>query len=128
MAGERLRYIQTPDFETARKIVATADIFVAPSIYGESFGIVLIEAMAAGAVPIAAANTGYSTVMTGDGAALLVPPGDVDALASKIEEISNDAHQRDTLRNWGKNHAMGFDIQNVGPGFEALFQKAMSRS
>jgi phosphatidylinositol alpha-mannosyltransferase len=124
-ADDTLRYIPEPNTEEARNIVAAADIFVAPSVFGESFGIVLIEAMAAGAVPIAAANTGYSTVMTGMGKSLLVPPGDEVALASKIEEISNDPLLRGKLRDWGKGHAMTYDIHNVGPTYEQLFQKVL---
>src|SRR5262249_15060648 len=55
---------------------STCDIFCAPSLYGESFGIVLAEAMASGKPVVAAANAGYRTLLTGEAARFLVPPGD----------------------------------------------------
>lgn len=122
-AGDgRLRYVPAPDPEAARALMAQADIFVAPSIYGESFGIVLIEAMAAQAVPVAAANSGYATVLTDQGADLLVPPKDVRALAAKIIALANDPVGREKLRQWGAAHAVRFDIASTGPQFEAVFR------
>ena len=58
-----------------------ADVFCAPSLHGESFGVVLIEAMAAGTAIVASALDGYRNVATDGVDALLVEPGDVDALA-----------------------------------------------
>ena len=58
-----------------------ASVFCAPSLHGESFGVVLIEAMAAGTPVVASALDGYRNVATDGVDALLVPPGDADALA-----------------------------------------------
>jgi LemA protein len=58
-----------------------ADVFCAPSLHGESFGVVLIEAMAAGTCVVASALDGYRNVATDGVDSLLVPPGDADALA-----------------------------------------------
>ena len=59
-----------------------AAVFCAPSLRGESFGVVLIEAMAAGTTVVASALDGYRNVATDAVDALLVPPGDVDALVA----------------------------------------------
>ena len=59
-------------------------VFCAPSLHGESFGVVLIEAMAAGTPVVASALDGYRNVATDDVDALLVEPGDVDALAAAL--------------------------------------------
>ena len=61
-----------------------ADVFCAPSLHGESFGVVLIEAMAAGTCVVASALDGYRNVATDGVDSLLVPPGDADALAAAI--------------------------------------------
>ena len=60
---------------------AGASVFCAPSLHGESFGVVLIEAMAAGTPVVASGLDGYRNVATDGVDALLVEPGDVDALA-----------------------------------------------
>ena len=62
-----------------------ADVFCAPSLHGESFGVVLIEAMAAETAIVASGLDGYRNVATDEVDALLVEPGDVDALAVGAE-------------------------------------------
>ena len=60
-----------------------AHVFCAPSLHGESFGVVLIEAMAAGTPVVASALDGYRNVATDGVDAAAGPPGDVDALADR---------------------------------------------
>ena len=59
-------------------------MFCAPSLHGESFGVVLIEAMAAGTPVVASGIDGYRNVATDGVDALLVEPGDADALAAAL--------------------------------------------
>ena len=61
-----------------------ASVFCAPSLHGESFGVVLAEAMAAGTPVVASALHGYRNVATDGVDAVLVPPGDPDALAAAL--------------------------------------------
>jgi phosphatidylinositol alpha-mannosyltransferase len=124
----RLSLVGRPDDAAARSLMARADIFLAPAAYGESFGIVLTEAMSAGAVPIAAANAGYASVMTGDGASLLVPPGDSAALADRILSLAADFAERTRLRDWGRAHAAQFDIANVGPEYLETYDRVAAWS
>jgi len=63
-----------------------ADVLVAPSLHGESFGVVLLEGMAAGAAVVASDIPGYANVARRSRDALLVPPGDPAALATAIKE------------------------------------------
>jgi phosphatidylinositol alpha-mannosyltransferase len=69
--------------------MAGADVFCAPSLGGESFGMVLLEAMAAGCALVASDIDGYRTAA--DGQARLVPPGDAAALARALDEALADA-------------------------------------
>lgn len=125
--GERIRLIPVPDAALARDLVARADLLAAPSPYGESFGLVLIEAMAAGTLPLAAANEGYATVMTGPGARLLVPPGDAAALAALAIDLARKPEERARLRAWAEGHAAGFDVARAGPDFVQVFTAALDQ-
>ena len=69
-----------------------AAVFCAPSLHGESFGVVLIEAMAAGTPVVASGIDGYRNVATDGVDAVLVEPGDVGALAAALGKVLGDAH------------------------------------
>jgi phosphatidylinositol alpha-mannosyltransferase len=119
----RVRIVDTPDDATARRLVAEADLFVSPAPWGESFGLVLIEAMAAGTPVVAAANPGYAGVLTGPGAASLVPPGDAAALARVVSDLLADADRLRVLRAWGCDHVKQFDVAAVGPRLVDVYRR-----
>jgi phosphatidylinositol alpha-mannosyltransferase len=120
-----LHFQSPPSDIEARALIASADIFVAPALHGESFGLVLIEAMAAGALPVTADNEGFRTVMTGRGKDLLVPPGDAKALAEKVQQLATDSAHRAALHDWAAHHARRFDVVTVGPDYVALLKEAL---
>ena len=122
----RVTFQPPPNDAEARALIASADIFTAPALHGESFGLVLIEAMAAGTLPVAAANEGFATVMTGAGADLLVPPGDAGALARKLIKLAQAPETRAQLTNWAAAHAMEFDVSTVGPEYVKLYAQALA--
>lgn len=124
----RVTIVPTPDDATARRLVAEADLMVAPAPFGESFGLVLVEALAAGTPVVAAANPGYAGVMTGEGVDLLVPPGDADALAAKAGDLLADPARRAALRAWGLAHVARFDVAAVGPRLVAVYERALARA
>lgn len=126
-AASGARVLGALDDAQARAQMGRADIFVAPAPYGESFGLVLTEAMAAGAVPVAAANPGYAHVMRG-GEALLVRPGDPGDLAAKIIELGQSQPQRTAWRRWCQTHADRGDVHSVGPQYLNIFQDVVVRS
>lgn len=75
------------DHELARRM-AGAHVLCAPSRFGESFGVVLLEAMAARAVVVASDIPGYAAVVGSHG--VLVPPGDATALAGALGTVLGD--------------------------------------
>jgi len=87
-----------------------AQVFCAPSPYGESYGLVIAEAMAAGVPVVAAANAGYASVLTGEGAAGLAPPGDTAALARCLSALLASQALRAKLSAWGLAHAARADV------------------
>src|SRR5690606_33554336 len=76
-----------------------ADLLCAPSLSGESFGMVLTEAFAAGTPVIASAIAGYSDVVQHGVDGLLVPPADPQRLA---EELQRMHHERERLAAMGE--------------------------
>lgn len=113
--------------DEAPQLYADCDIFCAPAPYGESFGIVIAEAMASGKPVVAAANAGYRTLLTGEGARFLTPPGDVDALTDGLRALVNDADLRAKLGEWGRRNAMNYDARSVAPKFVAVYEEAIAR-
>lgn len=106
---------------------AAADISVFPSTGGESFGIVLIEAMASGkATVLAGNNPGYASVMEPQ-PELLFNPTDVAGLAQEIAFYLQDASARKTMAVWGETYSNQFDIEVVGPKLVALYHELLAK-
>jgi phosphatidylinositol alpha-mannosyltransferase len=67
-----------------------ADVCAVPSLGGESFGLVALEALAHGVPVVATRIRGYAEWLEGSGTGILVPPGDAGALAAAIREVTED--------------------------------------
>ncbi len=90
-----------------------ADVFCAPSLYGESFGVVLIEAMAAHTAIVASGLDGYRNVATDDVNALMVQPGDVGALAVALRRVLSEPGLRSRLQHAGARRAEDFSMTTL---------------
>ncbi len=105
----------------------TATIFCAPSTGFESFGIVLLEAMAAG-VPIVASNiAGYRAVLDDGVQGALVPPGDEDALARAIIALWRDPARRAQMRDAGNHKAAQYDWQIIAQRVLDYYNELLAR-
>jgi phosphatidylinositol alpha-mannosyltransferase len=109
--------------KAARLRAATVACF--PSIEGESFGVVLLEAMAAGAPIVASDLTGYRNVVRDGREALLVAPGDVAALAGALDRLLADPGLRDTLRTGGRTRAAEFSMERLAESFVERYESAL---
>lgn len=116
-----------PSVDAQLDLLRNATLAVSPALYGESFGIVLAEALASGTPILGADNAGYRTVLTGRGASLLTPPGDALALARKIARLLQDEPERQALAAWGRAHARQFDVTARIGDVEAIYREAMAR-
>jgi phosphatidylinositol alpha-mannosyltransferase len=104
---------------------ATADISVFPSSGGESFGIVLIEAMASGrAAVLAGDNPGYRSVL-GEKPELLFNPRKPAELAAKLEQYLTDEVARQAAAAWGKSACRQYDVERVGHELLKIYGEAL---
>jgi phosphatidylinositol alpha-mannosyltransferase len=102
-----------------------ATVFCAPSLGGESFGVVLLEAMAAGAPIVASAISGYDNVARADRDALLVPPGDVEALRAALVQVLDDGALRAQLVASGRERATEFSMSRLAERYLDLYEQAL---
>ena len=100
-----------------------ADVLCAPSLRGESFGIVLLEAMAAGTVVVAGNIAGYRNVARPGRDALLVPPGDADALAGAIDRVLSDGALSRRLVEAGLARAEDFSMGGLAERYLERYEQ-----
>ena len=107
--------------------LASADIAIFPSTGGESFGIVLIEAMAAGStVVIGGDNSGYRSVL-GDRKEQLINPDDTEAFAKLLKHYISNSKARKSAEAWQKRVIKQYDVRTVGPQIVELYQAAIAK-
>ena len=85
----------------------------------------LLEALAAGTIPIAADNPGYAHVLGERAAELLFPAGNATRLADRIREITRDRARRDSLRGWGERFHRRFLWDRVAERVEKAYERAI---
>jgi phosphatidylinositol alpha-mannosyltransferase len=112
--------------EDKASLLASADIACFPSLYGESFGIVLIEAMAAGAeVVLGGDNAGYSTVL-GERPKLLINPTETQMFAERLTELLTDEKLIEKLHQWQRSAVRQYDLDVVGPQIVEIYNRAIA--
>lgn len=107
-----------------RRLLASSQVYVAPNLGGESFGIVVVEGMAAGCAVVTSDIPAFAEV--GDEATLRVPAGDVDALSEAILSLLADPARARSLGDRGRARAAAFDWDNVVGRYRALYEEALS--
>ena len=116
IATRRLRGVEligrVSDDDKARYF-ATADVYVSPATGQESFGIVLLEAMAAGAPIVCSDIHGYKGVVRRDRDAILVPRKDHRALAAGIATLLDDGELRRSMSESGRRRAEQFSWERI---------------
>ena len=118
---DRVRRMGWVDVATKSALLRHAAVYAYPSRY-EGFGFPPLEAMASG-VPVVATTAGALPEVLGDGA-LLVEPGDADALAEAIEQALTDSVVRAALIERGRRQAATFDWAACAAGLASLYRRA----
>ncbi|MFV0317784.1 MAG: glycosyltransferase family 4 protein [Microthrixaceae bacterium] len=133
----RIRWLGRIDDRERERRMATADVFCAPSLGGESFGVILLEAMAAGTPVVASAIPGYEKVASEaapDGsvpstpAAELVTPGDPEALGAALARVLGSPQARERLRSAGTDRVARFDMEVLVERYEELYAQVLDRA
>jgi len=110
--------------EKARRLRG-ATIACFPSIEGESFGVVLLEGMAAGTAVVASDLTGYRAVARTGAEARLVPPGDAAALRVALRALLDDPTARGTVAAAGRARAEALSMARLAEEYEAVYREAV---
>ncbi|HVO55125.1 MAG TPA: glycosyltransferase family 4 protein [Solirubrobacterales bacterium] len=99
---------------------------VAPSLLPESFGIVALEAAAAGKPTIASALGGLADVVVDGETGFLVPAGDVGGLRGALERLAGDSALRQRMGEAARARAAEFGPDRIVPRFEAAYDLAIA--
>jgi phosphatidylinositol alpha-mannosyltransferase len=108
-----------------RRLMGNADVFCSPAMFGESFGIVLIEAMAMGAPVVAGRNSGYVNVLKGTGQLGLVDAKATEDFADRLQLVMTDDKIARLLRGWGLSEVKQYDYPKVVDQYEAAYSEAV---
>ncbi len=114
------------DHEKLRRLRG-ADVLAAPSLHGESFGVVLLEGMAAGTAVVASRIPGYANVARPSRDALLVPPGDPGALAAALREALADGPEIKVMRESALERAVEHSLDALARRYLDLYDPLLSR-
>ena len=107
------------------RLLRSAAVFSSPALYGESFGIVLLEAMACGVPIVAGNNPGYASVMQGRGLISLVNPEDTDQFARRLALLLYDDELAGLWCKWAVKYVKQFDYPLVVDQYEKLYKRLL---
>lgn len=113
--------------EDLPRYYASCDVFCAPADGHESFGIVLLEALAAGRSVVASAIPGYRSVIRHGQDGVLVTPKSPLALASAIIDLYRHPSERVRLARAGRQRALEFSWPSVAGRIEAVYQRVLNQ-
>ncbi len=113
--------------EEKMRLLTTCDLFVSPALYGESFGLVLLEAMASGAMVVAGNNSGYEDVMADLGQLSIINPRDDAEFARRMSVMLNEPKLQTLWRGWSKQYVKRFNYPKIIDAYEQLYVDAVKK-
>ncbi|GAA3356683.1 hypothetical protein GCM10017744_024280 [Streptomyces antimycoticus] len=119
---ERVEFLGMVSDEDKARLLRSVDVYVAPNTGGESFGIILVEAMSAGAAVLASDLDAFAQVLDGGAAGELFANEDADALAAAAVRLLGDDERLTELRERGSRHVRRFDWSMVGADILAVYE------
>ena len=126
---ERVEWLGRIDEGEKIRRLRGASVLCAPSLRGESFGMILLEAMAAETPIVASDLPGYRKVIgAGEPAALLVPPGDPVALGVALRRVLEDPGLAASLAAAGDVRAAAFSMDRLAERYVELYRSAVSQA
>jgi phosphatidylinositol alpha-mannosyltransferase len=125
-AAERVELLGPLDDAGKARVLGSADVVVAPNTHGESFGIVLVEAMAAGAAVVASDLPAFRRVLDDGRLGALFPTGDPEALAAAVGGLLADPSRRADLGRRARRAAAAYDWSAVAPRVAAVYADVLA--
>lgn len=119
---ERVEFLGMVSDEDKARLLRSVDLYVAPNTGGESFGIILVEAMSAGAPVLAADLDAFVQVLDGGTAGEVFARADAGDLAERAAGLLLDDGRRAGLRERGSRHVQRFDWSTVGADVLAVYE------
>lgn len=113
------------DNDTKMRLLREADLFCSPAVYGESFGLVLLEAMATDTVIVAGNNAGYESVMKGLGQLSIVNPHDAPEFARRLRLLLDEPVLRRAWQSWAADYVQQFAYPNIIKQYETLYKNVL---
>jgi phosphatidylinositol alpha-mannosyltransferase len=123
---QNVRVLGKVDDETKDRELEQADLLVAPSLRGESFGMVLTEAFAAGTPVVAANIPGYRGVVRDGVDGVLVPPGDAQVLAEVLRDLHEEPERRSEMARAAVHDAQRFAWPRVAGEVLQAYEDAVA--
>ena len=124
---EDVEFLGVISDEEKIELLNTCGIYTTPALFGESFGIVLAEAMAMQAPIVAHQNEGYQWTMQETGRLSLVDCKDLDAYADRMQLMLEDDELRTTWQKWAAKYVKRFDIEVVADQYEKLYEASIKK-
>ncbi|MFF7702654.1 glycosyltransferase family 4 protein [Streptomyces lydicus] len=118
----RVEFLGMVTDEDKARLLRSVDVYVAPNTGGESFGIILVEAMSAGAPVLASDLDAFAQVLDQGEAGELFANEDADALATAAVRLLGDPARLAELRERGTRHVRRFDWSTVGADILAVYE------
>ncbi|GAA0381783.1 glycosyltransferase family 4 protein [Streptomyces olivoreticuli] len=118
----RVEFLGMVSDEDKARLLRSVDVYVAPNTGGESFGIILVEAMSAGAAVLASDLDAFAQVLDQGSAGELFANEDADALAAAAVRLLGDPAHRAGLSERGSKHVRRFDWSRVGADILAVYE------
>jgi len=110
------------------KFYASSDVFCSPATGNESFGIVLLEAMASGVPVVASSIPGYRCVIKDGDTGILTEKENPQAIASAIVKLARDKGLREEMGRRGREYAIGFSWERITDKVEAVYKSLFNIS
>jgi len=102
-------------------LMQSADLYCSPAMYGESFGIVLLEAMALGVPVVAGNNPGYASVMTDEGRISLVNPKSQTDFTQRLELMLYNEEMRTVWKKWATKQIPTYSFEKIAKQYLNLY-------